>query len=146
MRKDYLRGVICKIDEIISGNDLKQEKFYSESFASTSFLMDDKLSDISKFKDHLKNIINTDKQEIIKSLNLGVETLRSGEKESDNIIKKIRDYLADYNLIQIEYVSIRDVNNFEKVNKIDEDIVILISVFIGKIRLIDNLIYRKKNG
>ena len=73
--------------------------------------------------------------QIIKSLNLGVETLRSGEKESDNIIKKIRDYLADYNLIQIEYVSIRDVNNFEKVNKIDEDIVILISVFIGKIRL-----------
>ena len=66
--QNYAGNDINKIDEIISGNDLEQEKFYSESFASTSFLMDDKLSDISKFKDHLKNIINTDKQEIIKSL------------------------------------------------------------------------------
>ncbi len=101
---------------------------------------------LSSRNEKLTNDEKIQAMQIIKSLNLGVETLRLGEKESDNIIKKIRDYLADYNLIQIEYVSIRDVNNFEKVNKIDEDIVILISVFIGKIRLIDNLIYRKKNG
>jgi len=101
---------------------------------------------LSSRNEKLTNDEKIQATQIIKSLNLGVETLRSGEKESDNIIKKIKDYLADYNLIQIEYVSIRDVNNFEKVNKIDEDIVILISVFIGKIRLIDNLIYRKKNG
>ena len=101
---------------------------------------------LSSRNEKLTNDEKIQATQIIKSLNLGVETLRSGEKESDNIIKKIRDYLADYNLIQIEYVSIRDINNFEKVNKIDEDIVILISVFIGKIRLIDNLIYRKKNG
>ncbi len=101
---------------------------------------------LSSRNEKLTNDEKIQAMQIIKSLNLGVETLRSGEKESDNIIKKIRDYLADYNLIQIEYVSIRDVNNFEKVNKIYEDIVILISVFIGKIRLIDNLIYREKNG
>jgi len=101
---------------------------------------------LSSRNEKLTNDEKIQATQIIKSLNLGVETLRSGEKESDNIIKKIKDYLADYNLIQIEYVSIRDINNFEKVNKIDEDIVILISVFIGKIRLIDNLIYRKKNG
>jgi len=66
--QNYAGNDINQIDEIISGNDLEQEKFYSESFASTSFLMDDKLSDIDKFKDHLKKFINTDKQEIIKSL------------------------------------------------------------------------------
>ena len=66
--QNYAGNDINKIDEIISGNDLEQEKFYSESFASTSFLMDDKLSDIKKFKDHLKKFINTDKEEIIKSL------------------------------------------------------------------------------
>ena len=99
---------------------------------------------LSSRNEKLTNDEKIQATQIIKSLNLGVETLRSGEKESDNIIKKIRDYLADYNLIQIEYVSIRDVNNFEKVNKIEEDIVILISVFIGKIRLNDNLINRKK--
>ena len=66
--QNYAGNDINKIDEIISGNNLEQEKFYSESFASTSFLMDDKLSDISKFKDHLKKFIDIDKQEIIKSL------------------------------------------------------------------------------
>ena len=66
--QNYAGNDINKIDEIISGNDLEQEKFYSESFASTSFLMDNKLSDLSKFRDHLTKFINTDKQEIIKSL------------------------------------------------------------------------------
>ena len=116
--------------KIISGETIRDNEGLALSSRNEKLTNDEKIQAI----------------QIIKSLNLGIETLRSGEKESDNIIKKIRDYLADYNLIQIEYVSIRDVNNFEKVNKIDEDIVILISVFIGKIRLIDNLIYRKKNG
>ena len=116
--------------KIISGETIRDNEGLALSSRNEKLTNDEKIQAI----------------QIIKSLNLGIETLRSGEKESDNIIKKITDYLADYNLIQIEYVSIRDVNNFEKVNKIDEDIVILISVFIGKIRLIDNLIYRKKNG
>ena len=66
--QNYAGNDINKIDEIVSGNNLEQEKFYSESFASTSFLMDDKLSDIEKFKNYLKEFINKDKQEIIKSL------------------------------------------------------------------------------
>ena len=66
--QNYAGNDINKIDEIISGNDLEQEKFYSESFAKTSFLMDDKLSDIEKFRDHLKKFITIDKQKIIKSL------------------------------------------------------------------------------
>lgn len=96
-----------------------------------------------------KKLTNNEKTQaiqIIKSLNLGVEKIRSGEKESDKIIKKIRDYLEDFNLIQIEYISIRDVNNFEKVHQIDRDVIVLIAAFVGKTRLIDNLIYRKKNG
>ena len=66
--QNYAGNDIDKIDEIIAGSNLEQEKFYSESFASTSFLMDDKLSDINKFKDHLNKFINKDKKEIIKSL------------------------------------------------------------------------------
>ena len=116
--------------KIISGETIRDNEGLALSSRNEKLTNDEKIQAI----------------QIIKSLNLGVETLRSGEKESDNIIKKIKDYLADYNLIQVEYISIRDVNNFEKINIIDEDIVILISVFIGKIRLIDNLIYRKKNG
>jgi len=101
---------------------------------------------LSSRNEKLTNNEKTQAIQIIKSLNLGVEKIRSGEKESDKIIKKIRDYLEDFNLIQIEYISIRDVNNFEKVHQIDRDVIVLIAAFVGKTRLIDNLIYRKKNG
>ena len=66
--QNYAGNDINKIDEIIEGKDLEQEKFYSESFASTSFLMDDKISDNNKFKQYLEKFINTDKQKIVKTL------------------------------------------------------------------------------
>ena len=66
--QNYAGNDISKIDEIISGKELKQEKFISKSFSKTSFLMDDKISDLNQFKQHLEKFIKTDKKEIIKSL------------------------------------------------------------------------------
>ena len=116
--------------KIISGETIRDNEGLALSSRNEKLTNDEKIQAI----------------QIIKSLNLGVEKIRSGEKESDKIIKKIRDYLEDFNLIQIEYISIRDVNNFEKVHQIDRDVIVLIAAFVGKTRLIDNLIYRKKNG
>ena len=59
---------INKIDQIIKGEDINQKKFTSKSFASTSFLMDDKLLKLDQFKKLLEKFINADKEEIIKSL------------------------------------------------------------------------------
>ena len=66
--KNFAGKDINKIDEIIKDQDIEQDKFYSKSFSSTSFLMDDKISDLDQFKKHLQKFINLDKQEIIKSL------------------------------------------------------------------------------
>ena len=57
---------INKIDQIIEGKNIKQDKFFSKSFASTSFLMDDKLLNLDQFKSLLKKFINLDKKDIIK--------------------------------------------------------------------------------
>ena len=59
---------IEKIDQILKGEDIIQEKFFSKSHATTSFLMDDKLYSTEQFKDQLNKFLKTDKQEIIKSL------------------------------------------------------------------------------
>ena len=40
--ENYAGNDINKIDQIIKGEDIVQEKFFSKSYASTSFLMDDK--------------------------------------------------------------------------------------------------------
>ncbi|SMF71762.1 NADH-ubiquinone oxidoreductase-F iron-sulfur binding region domain-containing protein [Candidatus Pelagibacter sp. HIMB1321] len=66
--ENYAGNDIEKIDQIIKGEKIDQDKYFSKSFASTSFLMDDKLSTIEKFKDQLGIILKKDKKEIIQSL------------------------------------------------------------------------------
>ena len=66
--ENYAGEDINKIDNIIKGEDIKQQKFFSKSFASTSFLMDEKLFNVDQFKKLLEKFINTEKDEIIKSL------------------------------------------------------------------------------
>ena len=66
--KNYAGKDINKIDEIIKGKEIKQEKFFSKSYAKTSFLMDDKLSNLEQFKQLFEKVIKIDTKEIIKSL------------------------------------------------------------------------------
>jgi NADH-quinone oxidoreductase subunit F len=66
--ENYAGNDIEKIDQIIKGEKIEQDKYFSKSFVSTSFLMDDKLSTIEKFKDQLNDILKKDKKEIIQSL------------------------------------------------------------------------------
>ena len=66
--ENYAGNDIEKIDQIIKGEKIDQDKYFSKSFASTSFLMDDKLSTIEKFKDHLDVVLKKDKKEIIQTL------------------------------------------------------------------------------
>jgi len=66
--ENYAGNDINQIDQIIKGENIKQEKYFSKSFGSTSFLMDDKLLNLNQFKSLLEKFINFDKKEIVKSL------------------------------------------------------------------------------
>ena len=66
--ENYAGKDINNIDEIIKGKEIKQEKFFSKSYAKTSFLMDDKLSNLDQFKQLFEKVIKIDKKEITKSL------------------------------------------------------------------------------
>jgi len=66
--ENYAGSDISKIDQIVKGEKIDQEKFFSKSFASTSFLMDNKLSSVDQFKENLNKFIKTDKKEIISTL------------------------------------------------------------------------------
>ena len=54
--KNFAGKDINKIDEIIKGQDIEQDKFYSKSFSSTSFLMDEKLLNVDQFKKLLEKL------------------------------------------------------------------------------------------
>mgnify|MGYP000140264401 FL=1 len=83
--------------------------------------------------------------EIIKSLNIAFEKIISGQKNSEQIINFIKEHLASFDSIKIEYVSIRNPYDFEILDKIQEEFVILVAAFIGEVRLIDNVIFVGKN-
>ena len=76
--ENYAGKDINQIDKIINGENIKQEKYFSKSFATTSFLMDDKLSTIDQFKDNLGKFLNTDKKEIVNLLLASNLTGRGG--------------------------------------------------------------------
>lgn len=83
--------------------------------------------------------------EIIKSLNIAFEKIISGQKNSEQIINLIKEHLAPFDSMKIEYVSIRNPYDFEIIDKIQEEFVILIAAFVGEVRLIDNVIFVGKN-
>ena len=66
--ENYAGKDIEKIDQIIKGEKITQDKFFSKSYAKTSFLMDDKLSSIAQVKEQLAKFLQVDKKEIIKSI------------------------------------------------------------------------------
>ena len=66
--ENYAGKDIEKIDQIIKGEKIQQDKYFSKSYATTSFLMDDKLLSISQVKEQLTKFLKTDKKEIIKSI------------------------------------------------------------------------------
>ena len=66
--ENYAGKDIEKIDQIIKGKKIQQDKYFSKSYATTSFLMDDKLLSISQVKEQLTKFLKTDKKEIIKTI------------------------------------------------------------------------------
>ena len=66
--ENYAGKDIEKIDQILKGENIKQNKFFSKSYAKNSFLMDDSLSSIDLFKKNLVKFLKIDKKKIVKSL------------------------------------------------------------------------------
>ena len=87
--ENYAGNDIDKIDQIIKGEEIKQQEYFSKSFATTTFLMDDKLSNLEQFKEELYRFLKTDKKEIIKSL---LDSNLTGRGGADFPIRGISKY------------------------------------------------------
>lgn len=75
-----------------------------------------------------------------KSLKRGKELLDAGEKDTAKIRQVITDTINSEPLAKIDYVEIVDWNTLEPVETITGPVLTAIAVYIGKTRLIDNVI------
>ncbi|WP_126992505.1 pantoate--beta-alanine ligase [Thermosipho globiformans] len=76
---------------------------------------------------------------LYKSLLKAKELVESGVKDVE-IIKNEMKKILTHPLLRIDYIEIVDEENLEPVEKIDRKVIIAIAVFVGRARLIDNMI------
>ena len=73
-----------------------------------------------------------------KSLREADEMFKSGERKSARIIRRMEEIIKSEALAKIDYVRIVDLNNLDPLARIEKEALIVVAVFIGKNRLIDN--------
>lgn len=74
------------------------------------------------------------------SLALAKGLIKKRLKDADKIIKRMRQFIQKKNTAKIDYISIVDLDNLKPVKKISNKCLIALAVWIGKTRLIDNIV------
>jgi len=78
-----------------------------------------------------------------RSLNLAKDLIKAGTKDPGKIIHSIRCLIQSKKSAKIDYMSIVDSNTLKPVKKITDNCLVALAVWIGKTRLIDNIIISK---
>lgn len=66
----------------------------------------------------------------------------SGEKDAAKLKHAVEEHLRSSELVRPQYVEVVDAETLEPVERIERDAVIAVAAFVGKARLIDNVILR----
>jgi pantoate--beta-alanine ligase len=74
------------------------------------------------------------------SLNLARQLFLSGEHRAEPIRQEMTKLINNEPLAQINYISIADAESLEELSQIDHPALVSLSVWIGKTRLIDNVL------
>ncbi|MGB2706416.1 MAG: pantoate--beta-alanine ligase [Candidatus Omnitrophota bacterium] len=77
---------------------------------------------------------------LYKSLEAAREAVNSGERDAKKLIKKMREMITASPSAKTDYISIVDVKSLKEIPRIKGEVLIALAVFIGKTRLIDNVI------
>ena len=80
---------------------------------------------------------------LYRSLQKAKELLQKGERKADRVLHEMKGILQSDPLVRIDYVQICDAYTLQDVDSIDRDVVVALAAYLGKTRLIDNLVYRK---
>jgi len=77
---------------------------------------------------------------LIRSLRQAKMRIGAGERRPAVILRALKEMIAAEPLARIDYIEAVDMDTFEPVKEISEGTLIALAVFIGKTRLIDNMI------
>ncbi|MDX6695158.1 MAG: pantoate--beta-alanine ligase [Blastocatellia bacterium] len=82
---------------------------------------------------------------LYRALKLAKEAYKNGERNAMRLIEIIRATVEAEPLAHLDYIGITDADTMERLDKLDDrTVLIALAVYIGKTRLIDNLVLNKK--
>ena len=77
-----------------------------------------------------------------RSLKRGEQLLQKGERKAEKILEEMEGIVLSEPLVKIDYVQVCNPTTLEDLIEIEGDVVIALAAYVGKTRLIDNLIYK----
>jgi pantoate--beta-alanine ligase len=77
-----------------------------------------------------------------RSLKRAEQLLQKGERKAEKILKEMEGIVLSEPLVKIDYIQVCNPTTLEDLIEIEGDVVIALAAYVGKTRLIDNLIYR----
>jgi pantoate--beta-alanine ligase len=80
---------------------------------------------------------------LYRSLQRARELLQKGEQRASRILDEMEGILQPEPLVRKDYVQICNAYTLQEVDRIEGDVVVALAAYLGKTRLIDNLVYRK---
>ena len=82
---------------------------------------------------------------LYRSLQRAKELLQKGERDADRILQEMKRILQSEPLVRMDYVEVCDARTLEDVKRIEGDVVIALAAYLGKTRLIDNLVFQNRS-
>jgi pantoate--beta-alanine ligase len=79
---------------------------------------------------------------LYRSLQKAKELLQKGERKADRILHEVKGILQSEPLVRNDYAQVCDAYTLQDVDRIDGEVVIALAAYLGKTRLIDNLVFR----
>jgi len=70
--------------------------------------------------------------------------VEKGEEKSEAIIDRVKEMISQEPLAKMDYVEIVDMDSLDPVIRIEKETLVVLAVFVGKARLIDNVILHPK--
>jgi pantoate--beta-alanine ligase len=77
---------------------------------------------------------------LYRSLGAAKDAYESGERDAEKLRQVMKEVLASEPLAEVQYVSCADYDTLEELSEIKEKALLSMAVFIGKTRLIDNVV------
>lgn len=83
---------------------------------------------------------------LYQSLKKAESLVEQGERDSKKIIKAMESMIKEKSSARIDYISVVNTKNLKDMNKISGEVLIALAAFVGKTRLIDNVILKVDPG